>query len=246
MADVQAITDLLFSPSLSINGLITADTVTFVLDRLQQVRSENSPLRVELNTQGGDADAARRIALELQLFQHHAGRPSACVGKTNVYSAGILILAAFPKEARYLTRDTILLVHQRRLETTLQLNGPINRAGAIGTPEDRRELEQEGFAQFAKGSSLSVEELTRRAKTNCYLTAAERWSSALSPKSLDEVRVRSSEGDGRLSDEWLTEKITSQSLEEGTISVFDLATACRIQRANEVTPHMSWSASSEL
>ncbi|WP_181179953.1 hypothetical protein [Mesorhizobium sp. B2-1-3A] len=37
MAGVQAVPDLLFSPSLSINGLITADTVTFVLERLQQI-----------------------------------------------------------------------------------------------------------------------------------------------------------------------------------------------------------------
>ncbi|ESY81080.1 hypothetical protein X739_28145 [Mesorhizobium sp. LNHC220B00] len=92
---------------------------------------------MELNTQGRDAMApACRIPLELQLFQHHAGRPSACVGKTNVYSAGITILAAFRKEARYLTRDTVLLVHERRLETMLQSS---KRAGTIGTAEDRRE-----------------------------------------------------------------------------------------------------------
>jgi len=98
------------SPNRSINGLHAANTVKFVLERLQQ----NSPLRVELNTQGRDADAARRIAVELQLLQRHAGRPA--VGKTNVYSAGITILAAFPKEARYLTPDTTLLVHERSLD----------------------------------------------------------------------------------------------------------------------------------
>jgi ATP-dependent protease ClpP protease subunit len=113
-----------------------------------------------------------------------------CVGKTNVYSAGITILAAFPKEARYLTRDTILLVHERRLETTLQLNGPISSCLQIVQEQvellkTAEKLEQEGFAQFAEGSSLSVDEVTRRAKTNCYLTAAEALEFGLIAEILD-------------------------------------------------------------
>jgi hypothetical protein len=81
-------TQLLFEPNLSINGLISSDTIRFVLDRLAQVRSDGVDLFVELNTQGGDADVARRIALEFRLFQRHSERNAYCVGKTNVYSAG--------------------------------------------------------------------------------------------------------------------------------------------------------------
>ncbi|WP_280812031.1 hypothetical protein [Mesorhizobium sp. L48C026A00] len=43
---------------------------------------------MEINTNGGDADAARRIALEIRLFRQHSGRNAYCVGKTKVYSAG--------------------------------------------------------------------------------------------------------------------------------------------------------------
>ncbi|TPM30012.1 hypothetical protein [Mesorhizobium sp. B2-3-4] len=36
---------------------------------------------------------------------------------------------------------------------------------------------------------------------------------------------------------WLTETVTLQSLEEGTLSVFDLATACRIWGERGFTPY---------
>ncbi|MER8808161.1 hypothetical protein [Mesorhizobium australicum] len=117
MAGVQAVPDLLFSPSLSINGSITADTVPFVLERLQQKWKWPAARGTE------HAGRCRQPAAFRSnfRFQHHAGRPSACAGKTNVYSDGITILAAFRKEARYLTRDIVLLVHERRLETCSSL-----------------------------------------------------------------------------------------------------------------------------
>jgi membrane-bound ClpP family serine protease len=83
--------ELLFQPTLSINGLITPDTVTFALGRLEDIRSNGKPLIVELNTDGGDADAARRIALEIRLFRKHQSKPAYCVGKSNVYSSGVTI-----------------------------------------------------------------------------------------------------------------------------------------------------------
>jgi hypothetical protein len=39
---------------------------------------------MELDTGGGDADIARRIAMEVRLFPRHGGRDAYCVGKTNV------------------------------------------------------------------------------------------------------------------------------------------------------------------
>ena len=34
-------------------------------------------------------------------------------------------------------------------------------------------LEREGFADFIAGSSLTLDEMVKRARTNCYLTADE-------------------------------------------------------------------------
>jgi len=102
---------LLFEPNISLNGLIAEEsTLPFFLERLAAVRSSGEDIILELNTAGGDADAACRIALEIRLFIRHSGRQAYCVGKTVIYSAGVSIFAAFPKSCRFLTEDAVLLV----------------------------------------------------------------------------------------------------------------------------------------
>ncbi len=169
---------LLFSPNISINGPIQDQTVAFFLERLQAVRDGAGDLIMELNTLGGDADAARRIALEVRLFIRHSGRQACCVGKTNIYSAGITIFAAFPKSCRFLTDDAILLIHERRLQSSIELNGPMQSnlqilREQLAMVETARELEMAGFRELADGSTITADELYERAKENCYLTARE-------------------------------------------------------------------------
>lgn len=170
--------ELLFRPNISLNGAITADTLPFFLDRLNDVRRQGAHVVMELNTQGGDADVARRIALEIRLFARHSGRQAFCVGKTNVYSAGVTIFAAFRPETRYLTDDAVLLVHERHVEHQMQLNEPIRAAlqkvrEQLNLLERAHELEMEGFRELVAGSKISVEELYDRATRNYYLSATE-------------------------------------------------------------------------
>ncbi|RWC69570.1 MAG: peptidase S14 [Mesorhizobium sp.] len=170
--------ELLHRPNISLNGKISADTLTFFLRRLQDVREANEHLVMELNTEGGDADIARRIAMEIRLFRRHTGRDVYCVGKTYVYSAGVTIFAAFPRERRFLTEDAVLLVHERRLDQAVQLCGPIKASIQIireqlNLLEAAHQLEMEGFRELVQGSKLSVEELYERATSNCYLHAEE-------------------------------------------------------------------------
>lgn len=169
---------LLFEPNISINGSINEGTVSFFLTRLQDVRQSGQDIIMELNTNGGDADAARRIALETRLFRQHSGRQAFCVGKTNVYSAGVTILAAFPRPYRFLTADTVLLVHERRLDESVDLRGPIKSCIQIireqlALLETAEQLEREGFEELVSGSSLDAEELYQRATKNCYIKANE-------------------------------------------------------------------------
>ena len=176
--------ELLFHPNLSINGSITPDTVGFVLGRLEDIRSNQAPLIAEINTDGGDADAARRIALEVRLFQRHSGQEAYCVGKSNVYSAGVTILAAFTRTNRFLTDDAILLIHERRLDTTLQLDGPIRSCMQIvreelALLETAQELELAGFEELVEGSDLTVERLYKMATTNCYMVAKDAFKHGL-------------------------------------------------------------------
>jgi ATP-dependent protease ClpP protease subunit len=171
--------DLLFRPNISLNGRISEEaTLPFFLDRLQSVRDAGEDLILELNTIGGDADAAARIALEIRLFIRHSGRRAFCVGKTVVYSAGVTILAAFPRSCRFLTEDAVLLVHERQLDKSLELKGPIKACVQIVT-EQLRMLEtaqgQElaGFRALIEDSDLSLDELYAQASKSCYLAARE-------------------------------------------------------------------------
>jgi len=168
--------ELLFQPTLSINGLITPETVSFAVGRLEDIRTSGKPLIVELNTDGGDADAARRIALEVRLFRKHSSQPAYCVGKSNVYSAGVTILGAFPRDMRFLTEDAILLIHERRLESSIELSGPIRSCLQIvreqlSLLETAQDLEMAGFQQLVEGSNLTVDELYEMATKNCYMKA---------------------------------------------------------------------------
>jgi ATP-dependent protease ClpP protease subunit len=169
---------LLFQPNVSINGLITDDTLAFFLGRLEKIRSASEDMIMELNTNGGDADVARRIALEVRLFLRHSGRKACCVGKTKVYSAGVTVLAAFPKPCRFLADDTVLLIHERRLDDSIALKGPLKSCIQIvkeqlAMLETAERLEMEGFRELVEGSSLTTEELYDRATKNYYILAEE-------------------------------------------------------------------------
>jgi ATP-dependent protease ClpP protease subunit len=169
---------LLFQPNVSINGLITYDTLAFFLGRLEKIRSAGEDMIMELNTDGGDADVARRIALEVRLFLRHSGRKACCVGKTKVYSAGVTVLAAFPKACRFLADDAVLLIHERRLNDSIALQGPLKSCIQIvkeqlAMLETAERLELEGFRELVEGSSLTTEELYDRATKNYYILAED-------------------------------------------------------------------------
>jgi ATP-dependent protease ClpP protease subunit len=170
--------DLLFRPNISLNGSIDAGTLTFFLDRLQKLRADDDDLRMELNTLGGDADVARRIALEVRLFRKHSGRSAYCVGKTNVYSAGATIFAAFAIDNRFLTKDAVLLIHERSMQQTVELSGPTRSniqivRGLLEMLKAAELMEREGFQELVEGSNLTIEALYERALQNWYVSADE-------------------------------------------------------------------------
>ncbi|WP_195909635.1 ATP-dependent Clp protease proteolytic subunit [Rhizobium tubonense] len=169
---------LLFKPNISVHGPITDGTLSFVLDRLSEVRDSNEDLIMELNTTGGDADVARRIALEIRLFRRHGAHGAYCVGKTNVYSAGVTIFASFAPSSRFLTEDAVLLIHERRLEKSIDLNGPMKAniqiiREQLALLETAEKLEAEGFAELVQGSKLSLDALYDRLMNNCYMFPSE-------------------------------------------------------------------------
>jgi ATP-dependent protease ClpP protease subunit len=176
--------ELLMTPNVKLYGPIGDTGVQDCLKQIQTVLQGDKPLVFELTTEGGDAEGGRRIALEIRLAREWHGRETIFIGKTVVMSAGVTIMAAFPRENRYLTRDAVLLIHERRLQKTLELNGPMRAdlqivRETVALLESAQRTEREGFAELAAGSRMSVDELYERALTNCYLTAEEALEKGL-------------------------------------------------------------------
>lgn len=131
--------------------MIDNTTVSNFLQDLKAVRDAGDDLYVGIDTLGGDAYGGRRIGLKIKLFLGNSDRAAYVIGKNTVYSAGVTILAAFPKSNRFLCQQAVLLIHERRLNERVTLNGPIRSCLQIvreqlSSLETAQRLEDEGFA----------------------------------------------------------------------------------------------------
>jgi ATP-dependent protease ClpP protease subunit len=166
------------NPQIRLLGRIDEILFDSFLKQMAEVPETEDPVAIELMTFGGDPEIARRFALEIRLATARLQRRLVFIGKTVVYSAGVGVMAAFPRADRFLTRDALLMIHGRELELTVQLSGSLT-VGAqrlrqvLAQIETGLRLEQEGFRSLAEGSKLTLDELTERAATNWYLLAAE-------------------------------------------------------------------------
>jgi ATP-dependent Clp protease, protease subunit len=166
-------------PHVRLLGAIDEQLLQTLLDRCATLEGDG-PIVIELSTMGGEAETARRIAQEIRMLAEQ--REVYLLGKTYVYSAGITILAAVPPARRYLSRDTVLLVHERRFERTVQFEGALRSAMALA--EDllaelkiAQDLERRGFERFVEGSELQADALIERVlERDWYMTADEALS----------------------------------------------------------------------
>jgi ATP-dependent protease ClpP protease subunit len=170
--------DALLEPEISLFGCVDDQLFWSFKSQLEKTLAVPGDIVLELSTTGGDAETARRIALELRLCQELRGRKLIFLGKSFIYSAGITIMSAFPKHARYLSRDCHLLIHSRRLDKHVHYAGPLSSNVQIAEEilmdlKSGLELEREGFEDLAKGSNVSLENIQRRAANNWYLRASE-------------------------------------------------------------------------
>jgi ATP-dependent Clp protease, protease subunit len=143
-----------------------------------QTAGENNELVVEVTTLGGDADIGRRLAGDIRAAEAHLGKRFWFVGRSYVYSIGVVIMTAFAKERRVLSGDATLLIHERKLSEDVHLEDGLEACLRIimqvkAKIENGIRLEREGFAELAAGSELDVEEIIRRAGKNWYVTAHE-------------------------------------------------------------------------
>ena len=168
---------LVCRPQISLIGEVNEAMARDLHDGLHQWDG-TSDLGVEITTPGGDAELGRRMVLDVTLARNaHEGR-IIFLGKTEIYSAGVTLMSAFPRADRYLSSDAVLLIHCRQLEKTVELSGPI-RASLPKLDAVRRQievgvrLENDNFARLIEGSDVGMEELEQKAISNWYVTAQE-------------------------------------------------------------------------
>jgi len=106
------------------------------------------------------------------------------LGKAAIYSAGTTFMSFFARNNRYLTRGTRLMIHERKLNKTLNIDGPLTSCVAtvkatLNEIEASIAIQNEGFENLIRGSSVTMEQVLQRAPYNWYIEAQEALSLGL-------------------------------------------------------------------
>ena len=134
---------------------------------------------IALTTLGGDPEVARLMGEDVR-FQSEVSpeRRLVFLGKAAIYSAGTTFMSFFARCNRYLTRGTRLMIHERRMIRTLNIDGPLTTCiadvkGVLNEIEGSIVIQNEGFENLIRGSDVTLEELLEKAPCNWYLEAQE-------------------------------------------------------------------------
>jgi ATP-dependent protease ClpP protease subunit len=140
---------------------------------------------VELSTLGGDPEVARMMGEDVRFHSDlEPGRRFVFLGKAAIYSAGTTFMSFFAPENRYLTRGTRLMVHERKLSKQLVIDGPLTTCIAtvkatLHEIEASIAIQNEGFENLIRGSSVTMDEVLEKAPSNWYIEANEARSLGL-------------------------------------------------------------------
>ena len=171
--------ELVHNPTIRLHGTVDDAMLDTFLDGVARAEGGQGPVAVEVCTLGGDAEVGRRMVLEVGLARERLpGRRLIFIGKTIVYSAGVTIMSAFPREDRFVTSDGVFLIHCRQLEKTVELSGPMRGSMPLVESLCRQlklgcEMEIEGFRRLIAGSEIEMEEVLDKGLHNWYLTAED-------------------------------------------------------------------------
>ncbi len=168
---------LLAKPHIRIIGHV--DEAMYKVFRAQLHEAPSSgAIVVAITTLGGDPEIARAMADDIRLLREFGEREILFLGRVAVYSAGATFMAGFPIENRYLTEATRLMIHERSLDKTIRLDGPLRTLSpvlqaALHQIEHSIEIEEEGFRAIVEGSKVKFDEVRKRAPENWYITCDE-------------------------------------------------------------------------
>jgi ATP-dependent protease ClpP protease subunit len=167
----------LAAPHVRLSGPVDYDMYRKFQDGISAAPADE-PLVVSLTTLGGDPEVARAMGEDIRLLGAYQGRDALFLGKVAVYSAGATFMSYFRRENRFLTKGTRLMVHERLITKTINLEGPLTTCvatlkAALHEIEHSIRIEEEGFRLLVAESEISFEELTRKAPENWYIEAEE-------------------------------------------------------------------------
>lgn len=165
-------------PAILLSGQVNEDMYARFRDQLAQA-PQDGVVSLELTTLGGDPEIARMIGEDIRFnSQISPDRRFVFLGKAAVYSAGATLMSFYARENRYLTRGTRLMIHERKLDEELKLVGPLTSVIAsvrakLAEIEQSIRIQNEGFENLIRGSSIDLATVIERAPTNWYLEAEE-------------------------------------------------------------------------
>lgn len=134
---------------------------------------------VELSTLGGDPEVARMMGEDIRFHSEvEPERRFVFLGKAAVYSAGATFMGFFARRNRFLTPGARVMIHERKMDKTLCIVGPLSSCiasvqAALHEIEQSIRIEREGFEALIAGSSVTMDEVLKRAPSNWYVEANE-------------------------------------------------------------------------
>jgi ATP-dependent protease ClpP protease subunit len=165
-------------PAILLSGSVDYNMYALFREKLDTA-PEQGLVVVELTTLGGDPEVARILGEDVRFHSEVvADRRFVFLGKAAVYSAGTTFMSFFARENRYLTRGTRLMIHERKMDKQLHVEGPLTRcvANVEATLNEIRAsiaIQNEGFENLIRKSSVSMDEVLMRAPSNWYVEANE-------------------------------------------------------------------------
>ena len=168
---------LLASPHIQLHGAVDGMMYANFQQQLANAPTDG-PLVVAITTLGGDPEMARAMADDIRLLRQYTDRECLFLGKVAVYSAGATFMSAFPTDKRFLTANSRIMIHERQMQSTIQLNGPLQTLSyalkaKLHEIEDSIHIQDEGFADIVRGSRVTLDELKEKAPSNWYIDAEE-------------------------------------------------------------------------
>lgn len=165
-------------PSILLSGTVDYDMYKDFRRQIDAAPADGL-IVVELSTLGGDPEVARMMGEDVRFHSDvDPSRRFVFLGKAAIYSAGTTFMSFFARSNRYLTRGTRLMIHERKMSKKLRIEGPLTTciASLEATLNEIRTsiiIQNEGFENLIRGSSVTMEEVLERAPSNWYIEANE-------------------------------------------------------------------------